>query len=60
MTIENLQNSEVLSWREERLVTMKFDPEQPSGIAWTSLDLYEPEHLLRRGCLTQTALAILR
>jgi hypothetical protein len=60
MTIEDLQNSEVLSWRRERLVTMGFDPGRASEIARTTLDLYELEHLLGRGCPPQTAIAILR
>jgi hypothetical protein len=60
MTIEDLQNSEVLSWRQERLVTMGFDPERASDIAQTTLDLYELEHLLGRGCPPQTAVAILQ
>jgi Family of unknown function (DUF5946) len=40
MTIEDLENSEVLSWREKRLMTMGFDPERASEIAGTTLDLY--------------------
>ena len=59
MTIEDLQNDEVLSWRR-RLVTMGFDPERASEIAQTTLDLYELEHLLGRGCPPHTAFAILR
>jgi hypothetical protein len=60
MTIEDLQNSEVLSWRQKRLVTMGFEPEHASEIAQTTLDLYELEHLLGRGCPPHTAVAILR
>lgn len=60
MTIEDLQNNEVLSWREQRLVTMGIDPERASELARTTLDLYELEHLLGRGCPTHTAVAILR
>jgi hypothetical protein len=60
MTIEDLQNYEVLSWRRWRLVTMGFDPERASEIAQTTLDLYELEHLLGRGCPPHTAVAILR
>ncbi len=60
MTVEDLQNSEVLSWREKRLMTMGFDPEWASEIAGTTLDLYELEHLLGRGCPPYTAVAILR
>jgi hypothetical protein len=50
----------VLSWRKKRLVTMGFDPERASEIAQTTLDLYELEHLLGRGCPPHTAVAILR
>jgi hypothetical protein len=46
MTIEDLGNNEVLSWRERRLVAMGFDPERACEIARTTLDLYELEHLL--------------
>ena len=60
MTIEDLQNDEVLSWRRWRLVTMGFDLERASEIAQTTLDLYELEHLLGRGCPPHTAVAILR
>jgi hypothetical protein len=60
MTIEDLQNNEVLSWRQKRLVTMGFEPEHASEIAQTTLDLYELEHLLGRGCPPHTAVAILR
>jgi hypothetical protein len=60
MTIEDLQNKEVLAWRQKRLVTMGFDPEHASTIAQTTLDLYELEHLLGRGCPPDTAVAILR
>jgi hypothetical protein len=59
MTIEDLGNKEVLSWREQRLVMMGFDPERASEVAPTTLDLYELE-LLGRGCPPHTALAILR
>jgi hypothetical protein len=59
VTIEDLQNNEVLRWREKPLVTMGFDPEQASESARTILALYELEHLLERGCRT-TAVAILR
>jgi hypothetical protein len=60
MTIEDLQNNEVLSWRQTRLATMGFEPEHASEIARTTLDLYELEHLLGRGCAPHTAVAILR
>jgi hypothetical protein len=60
MTIEDLGNKEVLSWREQRLVMLGFDPERASEVARTTLDLYELEHLLGRGCPPQTAVAILR
>ena len=60
MTIEDLQDSEVLWWREKRLVAMGLDPEWASDIARTTLDLYELEHLLGEGCPPQTAVAILR
>jgi hypothetical protein len=60
VTIEDLQNNEVLSWRQKRLVTMGFDPEHASEIARTTLDLYELEYLLGRGCQPHTAVAILR
>jgi hypothetical protein len=56
MTIEDLQNNEMLSSRQKRLVTMGFDPE----IAQTTLGLYELEHLLGRACPRHTAVAILR
>ena len=59
MTIEDLQSNEVLSWRQKRLVTLGFDPEHASEIAQTTLDLYELEHLLGRGCPPHTAVAIL-
>jgi hypothetical protein len=60
MTIEDLQNNEVHLWRQKRLVTMGFDPEQASEVARTTLDLYELEYLLGRGCGPHTAVAILR
>lgn len=60
MTIEDLQNSEVLSWREDRLVTMGFDPGRARELAQTILDLHELEHLIAGGCPPQTAVAILR
>jgi hypothetical protein len=60
MTIEDLGNKEVLSWRERRLVMMGFDPERASEVARTTLDLHELEHLVGRGCPPQTAVAILR
>jgi hypothetical protein len=60
MTIEDLQDSEVLWWREKRLVAMGFDPTRASDIARTTLDLHELEHLLGGGCPPQTAVAILR
>jgi hypothetical protein len=60
MTIEDLGNKEVLSWREQRLVMLGFDPEPASEVARTTLDLHELEHLLGRGCPPQTAVAILR
>jgi hypothetical protein len=60
MTIEDLQNTDVLSWREQRLVMLGFDPERASEVARTTLDLHELEHLLGRGCPPQTAVAILR
>jgi hypothetical protein len=60
MTIEDLGNKEVLSWREQRLVMLGFDPERASEVARTTLDLHELEHLLGRGCPRQTAVAILR
>jgi hypothetical protein len=59
MTIEDLLDDEVLSWRRP-LVTMGFDPERASEIAQTTRDLYELEHLLGRGCPPHTAVAILR
>jgi hypothetical protein len=59
MTIEDLGNNEVLSWRERRLVMMGFDPERASEVARTTVDLYELEHLVGRGCPLQTAVAIL-
>jgi hypothetical protein len=60
MTIEDLGNTEVLSWRERRLQTMGFDPERAAELAATTLDLHELEHLLGRGCPPHTAVAILR
>jgi hypothetical protein len=39
---------------------MGFDPERASEVARTTLDLYELEHLVGRGCPPQTAVAILR
>jgi hypothetical protein len=60
MTIEDLETSEVLSWREDRLVRMGFEPERAYEVARTTLDLYKLEHLLGRGCPPQTAVAILR
>jgi hypothetical protein len=60
MTIEDLQNTDVLSWREQRLVMLGFDPERASEVARTTLDLHELEHLLGRGCPPRTAVAILR
>jgi hypothetical protein len=60
VTIEDLQNAEVLSWRELRLLGMGFDPERAYEIARTILDLHELERLLGRGCPPQTAVAVLR
>jgi len=60
MTMEDLQNSDVLYWREDRLVTMGFDPGRAYELARTILDIHELEHLLARGCPPQTAVAILR
>jgi hypothetical protein len=60
MTIEDLGNTEVLSWRERRLVMMGFDSERASEVARTMLDLHELEHLVERGCPLPTAVAILR
>jgi hypothetical protein len=59
VTIEDLQNTEVLSWREDRLLTMGFDPVGAYQVARTTLDLHELEHLLGRGCPPQIAVAIL-
>jgi hypothetical protein len=60
MTIEDLKNNEVLSWRQKRLVMMGFDPEHATKVAHTTLDLYELERLLGRGCPPHTAVTILR
>ena len=60
MTLEDLQDAEVLSWREHRLMAMGVHPERVYDAARTTLDLHELEHLLRRGCPPQTAVAILR
>jgi hypothetical protein len=60
VTIEDLQNAEVLSWREQRLLRMGFDPERAHEVARTNLDLHELEPLLGRRCPPQTAVAILR
>jgi hypothetical protein len=59
VTTEDLKNVEVLSWREQRLLTMGLDPEPAYDVARTTLDLHALEHLLMRGCPLQTALAIL-
>jgi len=60
MTIEDLQNDEVLCWREDRLLAMGFDPVPAFDIARTILDLHQLEDLLGRGCPPQTALAIVQ
>jgi hypothetical protein len=60
VTIEDLENVEVLCWRQQRLVQMGFDPERAYDVAQTTLDLYELEYLLGRGCPPHTAVAILR
>jgi hypothetical protein len=59
MTTEDLTNTEVLSWREHRLLKMGLDRERAYDVARTTLDLHTLEHLLVRGCPLQTALAIL-
>jgi hypothetical protein len=60
VTIKDLQNAEVLCWRERRLLGMGFDPELAYDAARTTLDLHELERLLGRGCPPKTAVAILR
>jgi hypothetical protein len=44
VTIEDLQNTDVLAWREDRLRTMGFDPLRAYEVARTTLDLHELEH----------------
>jgi hypothetical protein len=60
VTIEDLENNEVLAWREQRLATMGFEPSWAHDIARTMLDVHALEHLLGRGCPPRTALAILQ
>ena len=60
MTLEDLENIEVISWRELRLVSMGLGWERAYEIARTTVDLYELERLLERGCPAQTAVSILR
>jgi hypothetical protein len=59
MTTKDLQNADVLRWREQR-PGMGFDPEPAHDAARTTLDLHELERLLERGRPPQTAVAILR
>jgi hypothetical protein len=60
MTSGDIQNDKVLSWREDRLLAMGFDPVRAFDIACTILDLHQLEDLLGRGCPPQTALAIVQ
>jgi hypothetical protein len=60
MTTEDLRSNEVLSWREDRLLAMGFDPVPAFDIAHTILDLHQLEDLLGRGCPPQTAIAIVQ
>jgi hypothetical protein len=53
-------NDKVLSWREDRLLAMGFDPVRALDIARTILDVHQLEDLLGRGCPPQTALAIVQ
>jgi hypothetical protein len=48
MTIEDLQNDEVLCWRGDRLLAMGLDPVPAFDIARTLLDLHQLEGLLGR------------
>lgn len=59
MTIKDLQNAEVLWWRERPLLGMGFDPELAYDAARTTLDLHELGRLLGRGCPPPTAVAVL-
>jgi hypothetical protein len=60
VTIEDLRDAEVLTWREQRLLAMGFDRRRAYDVARTTLDLYEIEDLPARGCPPLTAVAILR